>query len=112
MVISHSCDFTKLTKNRPDLPILVAPVFQIDQVEDDLRGNAREDRVARYMRLPDEPPTEDVCVVNLALIQPVWGGRLLEAERLASIPEDARLAMADRVTAMLFQTERKPKADP
>jgi hypothetical protein len=110
MVISHSCDFTKAESNRPNLPILVAPVLRVDDVESDLRGHAENDRVARYMRLPDEGPTEDGCVAALSLIQPVAASTIAQGTRIGRIPEDARLALADRIVMLLFQSDRKPSS--
>jgi hypothetical protein len=107
MVISHDCDFTKAMGSRPNLPILVAPVIRVRDVEDDLRGNADHDKVARYMRLPDEEPTEEGCVVALSMIQPVAAQVIIRAQRVARIPEDARLALADRIIMLLFQSERR-----
>jgi hypothetical protein len=97
MVISQDCDADKFLKPKTPLTadqiarfrITVAHVHPIDELSDSWAKAVRDDKMPRFLLMPEEDGLPDL-VVDLWLEQPVLMTELLDCERIASLSPEWR----------------------
>jgi hypothetical protein len=121
VVVSHSCDFTKFSRDeergRPGLdrfPLLVAPVPRASQIPDPgTRGHATRGKVARYFHLPaGDPLTAEDHFIDFWFMQPAAVTELLGLRRLASMTDRGQRHLQRAIDRFFSWEDRKKGLGP
>jgi hypothetical protein len=97
MLISQDCDCDKYLEPKTPLTeaeegmwrVTIACVHPLDQLTGGRMAAARDERMPRYLPLPDEGGRGDL-VVDLWTVQPIRFADLLERARIASLSDEWR----------------------
>jgi hypothetical protein len=96
VLLTHDCQFDKVASEY----VLLAWVRPLVDLEVASQGNARSGRIKSAIYVPEGPPVMSESFIDLTRIAPIRKDRLIEIaerERVASMTDEARLALALRI---------------